>query len=230
MHTEVGQARQPGAKLLDDRYVLLVGGDRWYWSVPFNGGCPVRGKSNYGSVFWRLTDLTSSRMMWCTTRTMWWSCKPNNLDVSRPWRRMSLLWLFGNVSRNGLIFFKLFISNFFGIDHDPPCSHDLCLFPFFMFLSSHDHMAKRSHYRIMIFSTSEFYSITGGEGAWKPMKTSWVHCRLWLKVPATYPPITDWIHSKCSQIMCLTWNLWEHLFNIWNVTSTCTPHLIPHNS
>ena len=41
-----------------------------------------------------------------------------------------------------------------GIDHDPPCSpcsHDLCLFPFFMFHSSHDHMAKRSHYHIMIF-------------------------------------------------------------------------------
>ena len=39
---------------------------------------------------------------------------------------------------------------------------------------------------------------TGGEGAWKPTKTSWVHCRLWLKVPTTYPPITDWVHSKCS--------------------------------
>ena len=48
-----------------------------------------------------------------------------------------------------------------GIDHDPPCSlcsHDLCLFLFLMFHSSHDHMAKRSHYRIMIFSTSEYYS------------------------------------------------------------------------
>ena len=56
---------------------------------------------------------------------------------------------------------------------------------------------------------------TGGEGAWKPTKTSWVHCRLWLKVPATYLPITDWVHSKCSQIMCSTWNLWEHLCNIW---------------
>ena len=44
----------------------------------------------------------------------------------------------------------------------------------------------------------EFLSkkFTGGEGAWKPMKTSWVHCRLWLKIPATYPPITDWVHSK----------------------------------
>ena len=41
-----------------------------------------------------------------------------------------------------------------GIDHDPPCSlcsHDLCLFPFLMFHTLHDHMAKRSHYRIMIF-------------------------------------------------------------------------------
>ena len=48
-------------------------------------------------------------------------------------------------------FFKLY---FLGIDHDPPCSlcsHDLCLFLFLMFHSSHDHMAKRSHYRIMIF-------------------------------------------------------------------------------
>ena len=71
---------------------------------------------------------------------------------------------------------------------------------------------------------------TGGEGAWKPTKTSWVHCRLWLKVPATYPLITDWVHSKCTHIMCSTWNLWEHLCNIWNVISTCMPHLIPHNS
>ena len=50
-------------------------------------------------------------------------------------------------------FFKLFIF-LFGIDHDPPCSlcsHDLCLFLFLMFLSSHDHVAKRSHYHIMIF-------------------------------------------------------------------------------
>ena len=56
--------------------------------------------------------------------------------------------------------------------------------------------------------------VTGGEGAWKPTKTSGVHCRLWLKVPTTYLPITDWVHSKCSQIMCSTWNLWEHLCNI----------------
>ena len=81
-----------------------------------------------------------------------------------------------------------------------------------------------------LFPYSPHVMVTGGEGAWKATKTSWVHCRLWLKVPATYPPITDWVHSKCTQIMCSTWNLWEHLCNIWNVTSTCTPHLIPHNS
>ena len=52
----------------------------------------------------------------------------------------------------------LLFSNFlcsFGIDHDPPCSlcsHDLCLFPFLMFHFSHEHMTKRSHYCIMIFS------------------------------------------------------------------------------
>ena len=43
-----------------------------------------------------------------------------------------------------------------------------------------------------------------GQGGLKTNKTSWVHCRLWLKVPTTYPPITDWVYSKCTQIMCLT--------------------------
>ena len=41
---------------------------------------------------------------------------------------------------NRLNFFELLFS--FGIDHDPPCflcSHDLCLFLFPMFHSSHDH-------------------------------------------------------------------------------------------
>ena len=71
---------------------------------------------------------------------------------------------------------------------------------------------------------------TGGKVAWKPTKTSWVHCRLWLKVPTTYLLIADWVHSKCSQIMCSTWNPWEHLYSIWNIKSTCMPHLIPHNS
>ena len=50
-------------------------------------------------------------------------------------------------------FFKLFLF-LFGIDHDPPCSlcsHDLCLFLFLCFIFQHDHMAQRSHYRIMIF-------------------------------------------------------------------------------
>ena len=77
---------------------------------------------------------------------------------------------------------------------------------------------------------SDNKGVTGGEGAWKSMKTSWVHCRLWLKVPTTYLLITDWVYSKCTHIICSTWNLWEQLCNIWNVTSTCTPHLIPHNS
>ena len=71
---------------------------------------------------------------------------------------------------------------------------------------------------------------TGGEGAWKPTKTSWVHCRLWLKVPATYPPITDWVHSKCSCRFQVEHMMWVHLWNILNVILTCAIHLIPHNS
>ena len=57
-------------------------------------------------------------------------------------------------------------SNFltFIFSHDwscPPCSHDLCLFFFtcFIFFLSPNHMAKRSHHCIMIFSTLELFSI-----------------------------------------------------------------------
>ena len=56
---------------------------------------------------------------------------------------------------NGLKIFELFKLLFsLGIDHDPPCSlcsHDLCLFLFLCFILHTDHVAKRSHYRIMIF-------------------------------------------------------------------------------
>ena len=72
--------------------------------------------------------------------------------------------------------------------------------------------------------------ITGGEGAWKPMKTSWVHCRLWLNVPTTYLPITDWVHSKCSCRFQVEHMIWVHLCNILNVILTCAIHFIPHNS
>ena len=72
--------------------------------------------------------------------------------------------------------------------------------------------------------------LTGGKGAWKSTKTSWVHCRLWLKVPATYLPITDWVHSKCSCRFQVKHMMWVHLWNILNVILTCAIHLIPHNS
>ena len=127
--------------------------------------------------------------------------------------------------------FKLLFSN--GIDHDPHIFHDLCLFPFPMFLS---HTITWPREVIIILWSFRLWSIilwmhpTGGKGAWKPTKTCWVHCRLWLKVPATYLLITDWVHSKCTQFMRSTWNLWEHLYSIWNVKSICTLHLIPHNS
>ena len=60
-----------------------------------------------------------------------------------------------------LHFLNFLLFFYSGIDHDPPCSlcsHDLCLFlfPYVIFHSSHDHVAKRSHNRIMIFLTSEF--------------------------------------------------------------------------
>ena len=56
--------------------------------------------------------------------------------------------------------FSNFLNFYFhlGLITTPHVLYDLCLFLFLMFHSSHDHMAKRSHYRIMIFSTSEYYS------------------------------------------------------------------------
>ena len=85
----------------------------------------------------------------------------------------------------------------------PPMLMNLC--SMFRFFLCHDCILSHLLFAIMtILLTVSPTLVTGGKGAWKPMKTSWVHCRLWLKVPATYPPITDWVHSKCSQIMCLT--------------------------
>ena len=47
----------------------------------------------------------------------------------------------------------------FGIDHDPHVLyvHMTYVYSFLMFHSSHDHMAKRSHNRIIIFSILEYY-------------------------------------------------------------------------
>ena len=42
-----------------------------------------------------------------------------------------------------------------------PHVHMTYVYSLLMFLSSHDHMAKRSHYRIMIFSTSEYILFYG---------------------------------------------------------------------
>ena len=60
--------------------------------------------------------------------------------------------------RNGLYFFKTFIS--FGIDHDPHVPHVHMTYVYSLsYVFTHDHMAKRSHYRIMIFyRLQEFYS------------------------------------------------------------------------
>ena len=56
---------------------------------------------------------------------------------------------------NGLNFFELFKKLYFhlGLITTPHVLYDhmTYAFSFLMFLPSHDHMAKRSHYRIMIF-------------------------------------------------------------------------------
>jgi len=44
--------------------------------------------------------------------------------------------------------------------------------------------------------------VTGGEVSWKPVGTSWVHCRLWIIFPPMYPPITSGVHLECNLNMC----------------------------
>jgi len=39
---------------------------------------------------------------------------------------------------------------------------------------------------------------TGGEVSWKSVGTSWVNCRLWITLPAMYPPITFGVHLECN--------------------------------
>jgi len=41
-------------------------------------------------------------------------------------------------------------------------------------------------------------TITGGKVSWKPVETSWVHCRLWIIFPPMYPPITSGVHPECN--------------------------------
>jgi len=38
--------------------------------------------------------------------------------------------------------------------------------------------------------------------SWKPVGTSWVHCRLWIIFPPMYPPITSGVHLECNLNMC----------------------------
>ena len=69
---------------------------------------------------------------------------------------------FWYIFQNGLNFFELFKLYFhLGLITTPHVFyvHMTYVYSFLMFHSSYDHMAKRSHYHIMIFSTSEFYSM-----------------------------------------------------------------------
>ena len=39
---------------------------------------------------------------------------------------------------------------------------------------------------------------TGGEGPWKPLVTCWVHCRLWITLPAMFLQNTFCPHFECN--------------------------------
>ena len=75
---------------------------------------------------------------------------------------VSLFWLFGNVLEWTYLF-QTFLTFIFYQDWSQPPMFSmftwLMFIPFLMFFTLHDHMAKRSHYHIMIFLTLEFYSM-----------------------------------------------------------------------
>jgi hypothetical protein len=68
-----------------------------------------------------------------------------------------------------------------------------------------------------------------GEGYWKPVITSWVHCEFWFIKLGMFLPITFWTHLKCSQQFQVEHMLWVYLDHIWNVISTCFQHVITDN-
>ena len=72
-------------------------------------------------------------------------------------------------------------------------------------------------------------SATGGEGAWKPVITCWVHWEFWIKVLGLFPLITFWSHLECNHNMCSIWNCWEQIDHIWNVISTCFLYVTAHS-
>ena len=77
---------------------------------------------------------------------------PSVLSISLSVIVMTFWYIFIGTDLSFLNFLNFYSS--LGIDHDPhvPYVHMTYVYSFsLMFHSSHDHMAKRSHYRIMIF-------------------------------------------------------------------------------
>ena len=69
-----------------------------------------------------------------------------------------------------------------------------------------------------------------GQGGLKPVITCWEHWELWLNEPRDFMVITYRTHLKCTYNICSIWDWWEHFWNIWTVTSTCTSYVTTHNS
>ena len=88
-----------------------------------------------------------------------------------------IIMTFGNVFGTDLTFSNFLTSFSPGIDHDPHVFSMiiwLMFIHFFMFHSSHDHVAKRSHYHVMIFSTLQYHStdIVEWRFGFMPVRTS----------------------------------------------------------
>ena len=86
LHTKVGQAWWPGARIGNHWHLSSADGSGGDWVVPFHGGCADDGWLNCGSGLGYPLILPSRLRTGCTMWTMWWSCRLSNLVKLRPLR------------------------------------------------------------------------------------------------------------------------------------------------
>ena len=108
------------------------------------------------------------------------------------------------------LFFKLF--NFYSsseIGHKPPCSRDLCLFPFPMFMIFIHTITWPREVIIVLWSfwLWSYYSIDTPppslsshwrQGPIYPVGTWWIHFGDRQHLTTMYPVIKNWVHFECS--------------------------------
>ena len=130
---------------------------------------------------------SSNRMIFCRVREeeVWFARGVERDEVLHPFPGLGLgSWL---QKQSG----KVSITSWSKVRRDLP---PLLLLPTMSLSSSIGRPPPRSPLR----TTTH----TGGKVSWKPVGTSWVHCRLWIIFPPMYSPITSGVHPECNLNKC----------------------------